>query len=118
VVDGSAKFRFVLDCIDHDGRHVQLPAPLLFVAAHRGGSKADRDLIRAAYTSDPDHVIPADGQSIAYAPSATPGDTVMETVRLRFTGDQGPPGRSPRRRGWTLPTSSCRRCATSHPLRR
>lgn len=92
VVEGSAKFQFTLDCIDHDGKRVRLPAPLLFVAAHLGGSQASRDAIRTAYTSAPDRAIAADGQSIAFAKSGKPGDAAMETVRLRFTGEPGRPG--------------------------
>lgn len=91
VAEGPAKFQFTLDCVDHDGRRVWLQAALLFVDASVGGSTADRDLIQAAYTNDPDRNIVAAGQSIAYAPSGHPGDTSLETVELRLTGLPGAP---------------------------
>ena len=86
---GGAKFRFVLDSLDHDGRRVLLRAPLLFVAAHLG-SAAEKAAIIEAYATD--DRIPGDGQSIAYAPSTRPGDTAYETIALHFTGRPGEPG--------------------------
>ena len=94
VVEGSAKFRFTLDCLDWDGRRVRLPAPLLFVAAHLGKIAAETQRRSGPPTiTAPDRAIPADGQSIAYAASGKPGDTAMETVaaalhrRARRAGD-------------------------------
>lgn len=92
VVEGSTKFRFTLDCIDHDDRRVRLQAPLLFVAAHLGGTAAEIAQIVNAYNNAPDRPIAADGQSIAFAKSGMPGDAAMETVSLRFTGAPGAPG--------------------------
>jgi hypothetical protein len=92
VVEGSAKFRFTLDCLDQDFRRVRLQTPLLFVAAHRGKTGADRDTIRNAYTGDADRRISGNGQSVAYAVSGKPGDAAFETVELRFTGTPGRPG--------------------------
>jgi hypothetical protein len=92
VVEGSTKFRFTLDCIDHDDRRIRLQAPLLFVAAHLGGSAAERTQIVNAYNNAPDRPIAADGQSIAFAQSGMPGDAAMETVSLRFTAEPGAPG--------------------------
>ncbi len=87
----GAKYRFVLDCLDHDGRRVILRAPLLAVAAQLGTPAEKTDIV-TAYTSDPERPIPADGQSVAMAQSTLPGDTAFETVTLRFTGDPGAPG--------------------------
>ena len=87
----GAKYRFVLDCLDHDGRRVILRAPLLAVAAHLGTATQKTDIV-TAYTTDPERPIPAEGQSVAMAPSTLPGDTAFETVTLRFTGDPGSPG--------------------------
>ena len=84
----GAKFEFVLDCFDHDGRRVLVQAPLLFVAAHLG-SAAEKTKIIDAYR--PGNKINAVGQSIAMAPSTRPGDTAYETVVLRFTGEPGDP---------------------------
>lgn len=92
VVEGSTKFRFTLDCIDHDDRRVRLQAPLLFVAAHLGGNAAEVAQIVNAYDNAPDRPIAADGQSIAFARSGMPGDAAMETVSLRFTAEPGAPG--------------------------
>jgi len=88
---GGAKYRFVLDCLDHDGRRVILRAPLLAVAAKLGSATEKTDIV-SFYTTDPESPIPGVGQSIAMAPSGTPGDTAFETVTLRFTGDPGDPG--------------------------
>ncbi|HVF58332.1 MAG TPA: hypothetical protein VNJ70_00740 [Thermoanaerobaculia bacterium] len=92
VVEGSAKFRFTLDSLDHDGRRVRLQAPLLFVAAHRGGTQTDKNKIRNGYTGDADRPISGNGQSVAYALSGKPGDAALETVVLRFTGTPGDAG--------------------------
>ncbi len=91
VVNGQ-KFAFTLDCLDQEERKVRLQAPLLFVAAHLGGSAAGRTTIRNAYVDDADQDIAANGQALAFAESSTPGDTAMETVTLRFTGEPGLPG--------------------------
>ncbi len=88
-VVAGAKFEFVLDCFDHDGRRALLQAPLLFVAAHLG-SKSEKATIIGEYETD--NKITADGQSVAFAPSTRPGDTAYESVVLRFTGDPGDPG--------------------------
>ena len=85
----GAKFEFVLDCFDHDGRRILLQAPLLFVAAHLG-SPDEKTKIIDAYTTG--NKINASGQAIAMAPSTRPGDTAYETVVLRFTGEPGNPG--------------------------
>ena len=88
---GGVKFRFVLDCLDHDGRRVVMSAPLLAVGAHLGTVQHKSD-IRAAYTGDPESPIAGEGQMVAMASSASPGDTAYETRELRFTGDPGNPG--------------------------
>jgi hypothetical protein len=85
----GAKFEFVLDCFDHDGRRVLLQAPLLFVAAHLGSDDEKTEIVDAY---KPGSKIPADGQSVAFAPSTRPGDTAYESVVLQFTGDPGDPG--------------------------
>jgi hypothetical protein len=85
----GAKFLFVLDCFDHDGRRVLLQAPLLFVAAHLGTGDEKTEIVDA-YT--PGSKIPADGQSVAFGPSTRPGDTAYESVVLQFTGEPGNPG--------------------------
>lgn len=83
---GGARYPFVLDCLDHDGRRVILRTPLLAVA-YTMNDAAEQAAVEAAYAGDPDRVIAADGQSIAMAPSVVPGDTAYETVQLRFDGD-------------------------------
>jgi hypothetical protein len=88
---GGAKFKFVLDCLDRDGRRIIVQAPLLAVSAELG-SAAEKTAITLAYTSDAARQIAGDGQSIAMAPVSTPGDTAFETVALRFSGDPGNPG--------------------------
>ena len=95
-VVGSGKFRFTLDCFDHDGNRRRFQAPLLFVSEMLpqpvpGQRESD---IRNAYVSDPESPIPGDGQSVAYALGAIPGDTSFESVTLRFDGIPGPAGSS------------------------
>jgi hypothetical protein len=90
---GGAKYAFVLDCLDHDGRRVILRAPLLAVAA-RLGTSAEKTAIVQAYDAAPERTIGGDGQSIAMGESSIPGDTAFETVALRFTGAPGDPGMS------------------------
>jgi hypothetical protein len=88
---GGAKYAFVLDCLDHEGRRVILRAPLLAVAAALGKA-ADKPKIVQAYEDASERTISGDGQSIAMAESEIPGDTAFETVSLRFTGSPGSPG--------------------------
>lgn len=87
----NLKYRFVLDCLDHDGRRVILRAPLLAVSAELG-TAAQKKPIQTAYTSDFESPIAGDGQMLAVASSTLPGDTAYETVELRFNGDPGAPG--------------------------
>jgi hypothetical protein len=88
---GGVKFHFLLDCLDWDGRRKFFPVPLLAVAAQLG-SPADKADIVTAYTSEPEAFFPAAGQAIAYAESTKPGETAMESVTLRFTGEPGNKG--------------------------
>ena len=94
-VVGSGKFLFTLVCTDWDGHTRSFPAPLLFVAAHRGAGgtnplSGDKKTIAEAYLAD--NAIPGNGQSIAYAQATKPGETAMETITIRFTGTPGDPG--------------------------
>lgn len=83
-VVGNDKFRFTLDCLDHDGRRTRLHVPLLFVASHLGADKATRDVIVAEYKKD--NAAEAAGQWAAFATSTTPGDTSFEVRTYRFGG--------------------------------
>lgn len=94
-VVGTDKFRFTLDCLDHDNRRVRLQASLLFVAAHLGGTKAKDPKataggIKAAYATD--NRVTAYGRSVAFAPSVTPGDTAVEVSSFVFDGEPSTPG--------------------------
>ena len=85
MVDGD-RFRFILHCVDQEGRRVRLQAPLLWVAdQYRPFSAVD-----SFYESDPTakHV-PAGGQEVAYAPVAKGGDTMLPTNLLSFSGTVG-----------------------------
>ncbi len=100
-LDG-VKFEFTLDCLDQEKRRVVLQAPLMFVSASFGSTKAERNLVRDSYVK-PDtgkpapREIPGLSRSIALAKSRKPGDTAFETHALRFTGEPGTP---------TAPTST------------
>jgi hypothetical protein len=82
---GGAKYGFVLDCLDHDGRRVVLRTPLLAVAQELS-KPAQKAAIIQAYETAPEREIGGDGQSIAMGESSVPGDTAFETVALRFSG--------------------------------
>ena len=84
MVDG-ARYQFLLDCLDHEGRRVILRAPLLAVSATMGDA-AERAAVEQAYRDDGDHVVPGDGQSVAMGPITVPGDTAYETVTFGFDG--------------------------------
>ena len=88
---GGVKYRFDLDCLDWDGRTRTFHVPMLAVAANLG-TPADKTDIVNAYTGDPEASFPAMGQAIAYAESTKPGETAMESITLRFTGEPGNPG--------------------------
>ena len=88
---GGARFIFVLDCVDWDGRRKILPTPLLAVAAKLGNLSEKVEIVNA-WVNDPQTPIAAAGQSIALAGSIRPGQTAMETVTLRFTGTPGDRG--------------------------
>ena len=103
---------FVLECLDNDGRTSRLTTPLLFV----GQTIGDRDLegtppprpprknesrLVVTFPEKSDVVdawnarppIPAQGQSIAFATSAVPGQTSMQTATLTFSGTPADPPR-------------------------
>jgi hypothetical protein len=88
----SGKFRFTLDCLDHNGARQRFQAPLLFVNGGYPTGTWTAQKIADAYTNDPEHVIAANGQQIAYAAGTVPGDTTLESVALRFAGTPGPKG--------------------------
>ena len=70
----SAKYRFVLDCLDHDGRRVVVRAPLLAVAINMGNA-TERTAIVNAYENDPSGRSPPTGRAWPWhrvASQATP----------------------------------------------
>ncbi|MEZ5283943.1 MAG: hypothetical protein R2712_03860 [Vicinamibacterales bacterium] len=119
-VVGNDTFKFTLDCLDWNGKVHKLHAPLLMVAANLPNNQPGKTAadIRAAYAADPSSVIPADGQSIAFAAGAVAGDTSFESVSLKFDGIPGPAGSTSATPSSTRPSSSSPRCATSRPRRR
>lgn len=80
---GGVPFLWEIDAVDAAGDPVALAAPLLFVPASALANVTDAD-ITAAYASISS--IPADGQTVSLALSASPGDTALETVALTFAG--------------------------------
>jgi len=76
---------FTVETVDHDGRHARFRTPLLYLDAAMvdppGKSAAP---INAAHRPDPRAAIPAEGQRVAFAPSAKPGDTSAEVRTLRL----------------------------------
>ncbi|HEX9645492.1 MAG TPA: hypothetical protein VGC11_15980 [Acidimicrobiia bacterium] len=84
---GGQRFRFVLHCLDQEGRRVRLLTPLLWVAdQYRPFSDVD-----TAYTTDPQNAsrVPASGQDVAFAPPTKGGDTTVPVAELRFAGAAG-----------------------------
>lgn len=76
-------FLWEIDALDAAGDPVALAAPLLFVPAGRLPHLTDTQIANA-YA--PIASIPADGQTVSLARSASPGDTALETVTLTFAG--------------------------------
>jgi hypothetical protein len=86
MVDG-ALFRWVLHCLDKEGRPARVVAPLLWVPA--GLPDAPIALAEKAYNESTDTAITdiaASGQDIAYAEARNGGDTVVATETIRFQG--------------------------------
>jgi len=113
---GGVKFRFVLDCLDHEGKRVVLPAPLLAVA--EALPAASRPQVVTAYETDPERPIGADGQSVAMAASTKPGDTAFETIALRFTGTPAKSTSTPRLVESDVVVPSMRHLAPASPRSR
>ncbi|MDQ3987427.1 MAG: hypothetical protein M3280_13135, partial [Actinomycetota bacterium] len=82
----SERFRFVLHCIDHEGRQVRLVTPLLWVAEHFS-SEENQTEVEEFYRTDDASSVGADGQDIAFAPVSKGGDTVSPTFNLHFDGE-------------------------------
>ncbi|MCW2776309.1 MAG: uncharacterized protein JWN17_34, partial [Frankiales bacterium] len=86
----------LLECLDRDGRRLTLHTPLLFVGERitpidpppATGPAFTVEVAPAATVVSTWASRPIDGlaQHIALAESATPGETSVETHRLRFTG--------------------------------
>ncbi|MCW2776715.1 MAG: hypothetical protein JWN17_440, partial [Frankiales bacterium] len=91
---------FLLECLDRDGRRLTLHTPLLFVGERitpidpppKTGPAFTVEVAPAATVVSTWARRPIDGlaQNIALAESATPGETSVETHRLRFTGTPAP----------------------------
>jgi hypothetical protein len=73
-IDGQP-FVFIVDGVDHMGRNVRHPQALMWVAEHYG----DYTAVNNAYDKAPERVVDARGQSIAFAPQITGGDTSLTT---------------------------------------
>ncbi|HSN55413.1 MAG TPA: hypothetical protein VLT32_12110 [Candidatus Sulfomarinibacteraceae bacterium] len=82
IVDGDP-FRFVLHCLDQEGRPVRLVAPLMWVA-EQNHQFSDTE---SAYNTDLKSKVPAHGQEVAFAAVKRGGDTMLPTHELRFAGD-------------------------------
>jgi hypothetical protein len=82
----NQRFRFVLHCVDYEGRPVRLVTPLVWVAEHFN-TEAQRTQVEDFYRVDAASTVSADGQDIAYTPVAKGGDTVAPTASLHFDGD-------------------------------
>jgi hypothetical protein len=78
-VDGKP-FLWKLHALDRGGRPVQFEAPLLFV----GTKIANKAHAQSAYQAR--ESVPFDGQQVAFAPPANPGDTANEARTISFFG--------------------------------
>ena len=93
--DGS-RLPFALECLDRDGRRIRLHTPLLFVGERIDEQKPPKKGQKFVVTLPPAaqvistweslEQVDGQGQHIAFAPSATPGETSVETRFLQFTG--------------------------------
>jgi hypothetical protein len=75
-------FMFIVDGVDHMGRNVRHPQALMWVAEHYG----DYTAVNNAYDQAQERIVDALGQSIAFAPQITGGDTSLTTTKLRYRG--------------------------------
>ena len=67
---GGQPFKFVLHCLDHEGRPVRLVAPLIWVAEHFQALRRRSSSGYRSTTCRRPASCPADGQKIAFAPVA------------------------------------------------
>jgi hypothetical protein len=91
---GTRKFRFTLDCLDHDGKRLRFETPLLFVGEQLPTLQPNETAakIRSTYVNDPEREIAGNSQLLSFAAGTVPGDTAFESVTLRFDGLPGPTG--------------------------
>jgi hypothetical protein len=75
-------FVFVVDGVDHMGHKVRHQQSLIWVAEHYG----DFATVDKAFDNAAERVVDALGQSIAFAPQITGGDTMLTTEKLRYRG--------------------------------
>ncbi|HEX5858547.1 MAG TPA: hypothetical protein VFY91_10620 [Microbacterium sp.] len=74
--------QFTGDSWDKDNRHENFRTPLFWVAEH---FLAFTD-VQNAYDASPHRTIPMWGQKVAYAPRTPDGDSITETVAMRWRG--------------------------------
>jgi hypothetical protein len=77
-------FRWVLHCLDQEGRPVRLVTPLVWVPA--GLPNADLKAVEDMYAANAISTVAANGQDVAYAEARAGGDTVVATEDLVFEG--------------------------------
>jgi hypothetical protein len=110
-VDGQP-FRFVLHCLDQEGRRVRLVTPLMWVPA----GYADLDDVESEYLADPASTVGAGGQDIAFAPVSKGGDTVTPAASLRFDGEAGLTTSVPRLRDASVELPAVQRLSPVGPV--
>lgn len=91
---GGTEFPFVLHSLDHEGRHVKLVTPLLWVAEHFTSDSGGRDAVEAEYAKSALRKVPAHGQQIAFAPAIKGGDTTNDTDAVSLMGTAHAPPRT------------------------
>lgn len=80
--DPGIPFQFTGDSWDKDNRHENFRTPLFWVAEH---FQAFAD-VQNAYDASPHRVIAMSSQKVAYAPRTPDGDSITETVVMRWRG--------------------------------
>ena len=80
--DPGIPFQFTGDSWDKDNHHENFRTPLFWVAEHFQTFTE----VQNAYDASPHRIIPMWGQKVAFAPRTPDGDSITETVTMRWRG--------------------------------
>ena len=105
----------LLDCLDWDGRRRTFHVPLLAVAAHLGTPAAQDRHRQRLHRPTRRRRSPRRARRSPTRRAPSPARPRWRASRCGSPASRATPVIAPRRRAWSTPTSSFRRCATSPP---